>query len=298
MSRIRIIIVNWNTGKLLTRCVQSLQTLPERNLIDSIVVIDNASHDNSLVWLRQKIAADTNPPVHITASPTNLGFARANNQAVAQGSTGHGPGDPHIFLLNPDTEVKPGALATLVQTLEHNQAVGVVGPKLLHADGSLQPSVRQFPSAGVLAMFFLKLGRLLPHTGWGRKYLAQSFDYNKRSAVDQVMGAAFLIRNAVWQHVGTLDESFWVWFEEVDYCRRVKNAGWQVMFDPAATVTHHGAASFNQLIGTRRTLPFLRSALRYSAKHLGYASTVSLLALFPAALCLAIPAAVFHRRSA
>lgn len=289
MPKIAVIIVNWNTGALLADCVQSLLQLPERELIDSIQVVDNASTDTSIKQLQERLGQQGSSIVHITQSNINLGFARANNQAAAKASP-----DVHILLLNPDTMVRPGALRALVQTLEDDKTVGVVGPRLRNTDGSLQRSVRRFPSFIVLASFFMKLGRALRLFSFGRHYLALDTDYSRPQKVDQVMGAAFLIRNKVWQRVGPLDEKFWVWLEEIDYCRRVKDAGYHVAYTPAGEIVHHGGVSFSQLVGPARTWPFVRSALRYSHKHLGPPSTAALAALVPLALLLAIPASFFH----
>lgn len=289
MPKIAVIIVNWNTGALLADCVASLLRLPEQELLDSIRVVDNASTDTSLKQLRQRLDPGSNPLVHIAESKVNLGFARANNQAAAQVNPG-----AHLLLLNPDTLVRPGSLRALSQALADNETIGVVGPRLRNSDGSLQPSIRRFPTFLVLASFFLKLGRALRFFSFGRKYLALDIDYAKGHIVDQVMGAAFLIRNTVWQAVGPLDENFWVWFEEVDYCRRVTDAGYQVAYTPTGEIVHYGGVSFKQLLGSRRTWPLVRSALRYSHKHLGPLSTVALFALVPLTFVLAVPTLIFH----
>lgn len=290
MPKIAVIIVNWNTGALLADCVQSLLSLPEKDVIHSIHVVDNASTDNSIKLLRDRLGVPSAPPVHITQSKINLGFAKANNQAI----TAMRGQDVHLLLLNPDTRVLPGALTAMAAVLSENLASGVVGPRLRNPDGSLQRSIRRFPSLAILIFFFLKLGRILPSFAWGRKYLAQDIDYDRSQLVDQVMGAAFLIRNTVWQQIGPLDEKFWVWFEEVDYCQRVKNAGWAVVYAPSGEVIHYGGVSFNQLVGIRRTWLFTRSALRYSRKHLGWLPTALLMALLPLMFILAILTSTFR----
>lgn len=290
MNKVAVIIVNWNTGKLLTQCVQSLLALPEQELIESIVVIDNASSDTSLTQLRSHLTNQSDSRVHIITSSTNLGFARANNVAIAQHVTTTGNTAPHILLLNPDTLVTAGAITALLTTLENNPHYGIVGPKLHNPDGTLQPSIRRFPTLPIMVTFFLKLGRLLPKTSFGRRYLASDYNYNQAGIVDQVMGAAFLIRNTTWQQVGPLDEAFWIWFEEVDYCRRAKNAGWDVAFMPTASVMHVGGSSFGQLHSLQRSLPFLKTAWRYSAKHLSLVTTILLTILFPVAIIVTLPA--------
>lgn len=290
MPKIAVIIVNWNTGALLADCVQSLLTLPESDVIHSIHVVDNASTDNSIELLRDRLGAPSAPPVHITQSKINLGFAKANNQAI----TAIGEQDVHLLLLNPDTRVLPGALTAMASVLAENSDSGVVGPRLRNPNGSLQRSIRRFPTLAILILFFLKLGRSLPLLTWGRNYLALDVDYERPQAVEQVMGAAFLIRNTAWQRVGPLDEKFWVWFEEVDYCRRVTDAGLAVVYTPSSEIIHYGGVSFNQLVGIRRTWLFTRSALRYARKHLGWLPTALLMALLPLTFILAILTSSFR----
>ena len=290
MSKIAVVIVNWNTGELLAQCVRSLLDIPEseKALLDSIVVIDNASTDHSFAQLRQQLPAVPVPPVHCIASDQNLGFARANNQAIRQHIANQAADMAHILLLNPDTKVLPGAMANLARALDQNERAGIIGPRLVNADDSLQPSVRRFPTAAVMVSFFLKMGRLLPRTRFGRRYLAADFDYRRPQLVDQVMGAAFLIRNRAWQQLGELDEKFWIWFEEVDYCRRAHDANWTVVYTPTASIVHFGGVSFGKLTTVRRSMAFLQNAWRYTHKHLGFSSTLLVSCLFPLAVLLTI----------
>lgn len=120
------------------------------------------------------------------------------------------------------------------------------------------------------------------------------FQYDQEAQVNQVMGAAFLIRNTVLQQLGGLDESFWIWFEEVDYCKQANNAGWNITYTPSASIAHHGGVSFNQLVGIRRTKPFLDSAIVYARKHLGTAAAITLFILYPVAMLIALAASLVH----
>lgn len=285
---VTIIIVNWNTGGLLHRCLLSLAALPERVLIDRVLVVDNASTDDSM---KQAKAARLPLPTEFIGLPHNVGFARANNIAwrkVRQNS--------HILLLNPDTEVRAGAVQVMVDAFKADR-VGIVGPRLVNPDGSGQLSVRQFPTLAVFVILFLKLHRIFAGLPAWQRYMQAAFDYTKPAAVDQVMGAAFLVRNTAWESIGLLDERFWIWFEEVDYCKRAKAAGWMVHYTPMATVVHHGAASFSQLFGPRKSWLFLRGALQYAHKHLGLAAWVLLWVLVPFSLALSLPAGIVHAMS-
>lgn len=271
MENVDIIIVNWNTGALLQKCLSSLKALPEneKKLIGKIIVVDNGSKEV--------------PPEATVRLPKNIGFAAANNVAWRKF-----PADDHVLLLNPDTEVRPGVIAAMVRVLEERNDVGIVGPKLINPDRSLQGSVRPFPGFLDFICYMLKLGRVV------QARQEKAYDYSKAGYVDQVMGAAFLIRNKTWQEVGMLDEGFFTLFEEVDYCKRALEKGWKTYFTPAGEVMHVQAASFNQLIGFRRTWPWLKSSLRYVRKHLGLGAWLLLAALTPVTLLLTIPASLKH----
>jgi len=294
MTKLIIIIVNWNTGELLARCLRSLQSLPERGLIDEVIVVDNASTDRSLVKAQVAAGESINKPkVRFIKQHTNAGFARANN--IAMKSVLHRvDSETHVLLLNPDTEVKAGALAGMTQVLEQDSMVGVVGPRLLNSDGSGQLSVRSFPTFGVFIFMFLKLNRALPRAKLWRRYIRDDFDYDRCAEVDQVKGAAFMIQGKLLESVGLLDEKFWVWFEEVDYCQRVKRRGGKIVYTPEAQVIHQGAASFNQLVGWRRSLPWLASCLHYASKYLAWYEQAILLLLTPISILLIVPATFFH----
>ncbi|MBI1833833.1 MAG: glycosyltransferase family 2 protein [Candidatus Andersenbacteria bacterium] len=287
MLEVDIIIVNWNTGRLLARCLEVLQSLPEQNLLHKVYVVDNNSTDTSITVARDAIQQWNK--VEFIQLTHNIGFAAANNLALQKIKD-----ETHILLLNPDTEMQSGSLAALVSALEHHPKVGIVGPKLLNPDKSLQPSVRSFPTLSVLIALFLKLHGIASAGGFLKKYFQHGFDYSKEQEVDQVMGASFLIRRQTFQEVGALDDAFFVWFEEVDVCKRVKDKGWGVLYTPTASVVHHGGASFHQLVGLRKSWPMIRSALHYARKHLGMTQAFLLALLTPIAIALTLPATAAH----
>lgn len=290
MQKISVIIVNWNTGKLLAQCVASLCSVPEASLLAQVVVVDNASHDKSIVHARERYERlHSSVPVRFIFQKTNVGFAKASNIGIAAAA-----GGTDVLLLNPDTEVLPGALDAMLTALHADARTAVVGPQLLNPNRTVQPSVRSLPTLLALVWLFLKLHRLFPQVPWWRRYMQSGFTYGSAQAVEQVMGAAFLIRSDTLAKLGTLDDRFYLWFEEVDYCQRVHAAGLQTFYTPAAQIIHHGAISFNQLVGVRRAVPFLMSALRYARKHLGVVSWGILFLLFPFAVLLSIPASVLH----
>lgn len=281
-QKIAIIIVNWNTGRCLADCLHSLANLPEKDLIEEVTVIDNASSDRSIVMAKQVVADTGNRPVvRFIMNERNAGFAAANNiglQRLEQRGS-----QAHILLLNPDTVALPGLLNGMIDVLNKSKRIGIVGPKILNADQTLQPSVRNFPGAKEMALYMLKLGSQVKEA---------TIDYNQEQAVAQVMGAIFLIRRECFQQVGQLDEGYFVWFEEVDYCHRAQDLGWQVWYTPGAAAIHLGGVSFRQVVGIRKNWPWLKSMLRYARKHLNTPTVVGLYIMSVINVLLWVPAFV------
>jgi N-acetylglucosaminyl-diphospho-decaprenol L-rhamnosyltransferase len=238
-----IIIVNWNGGELLRRSVESVVACPP-SLEYEVMVIDNASTDDSIAHLRASVVAlglAARDRLRIIENVENRGFGQANNQAFALSES------PFLLLLNPDTEAMPGALDSLITTLGSAARVGAVGPKLLNADGSLQISVwRNPPAAWEILLSQLKLYLLLPKRVRGELLLGGHWDHNRSRPVSMLSGAAILVRRAVIDEVGGFDERFHMYGEDNELCLRIVRAGWQLIFQPAAVILHHGASSSQQ----------------------------------------------------
>lgn len=233
------IIVNWNGGDLLRRCVESIVGSPPV-LSYEVIVVDNASGDESLSLLRASSAASAlgEAGLRIIENPDNRGFGRANNQAFALTRA------PLLFLLNPDTEVTPGAIDKLIATLKSGERIGVCGPRLLNEDGSLQISVwRNPPTAWEQLITGLRLYLLLPKRLRGELLLADYWDHNRLRRVKMLSGAALLIKREVIDEVGGFDERFHMYGEDNEWCLRIARAGWILMFEPEAIIMHHGAKS-------------------------------------------------------
>lgn len=264
-----IIIVNWNVKELLHACLQSLpaagQSKPK--LAIEIIVVDSASTDGSPQMVR-----DYFPQVRLIASEENLGYAKGNNvgAAAARGR--------YLFLLNPDTVVQPGALGRMVEYMDAHPGVGALGPQLLWPDGSIQSSRRRFPAPGSLFWESTLLGQWFPENRYIRRYHLADRPATHPQKVDWVVGAAILIRQETWQQVGPIDQDFFMYFEEADWCRRSAGAGWETHYLPAAQVIHYEGKSSEQAIAAR-TLRFQRSKLRYTRKYFG-PGWASLLRLF------------------
>lgn len=270
-----VIIVNWNTGGLLRRCLDALGRAFAPQHSFEVVVVDNASSDESVTLARASAQ-----PFRLVSLERNVGFSRANNVAIRDARGGV------VILLNPDTEPRAGSLSALVDAVRAHPDAAAVGPRLISADGTLQRSCRRFPTFAVLALLFLKAHHLFPGLAALRRYEMRDASLGRERAVDQIMGACMAIPRRALDCVGLLDEGYWVWFEEVDWCRRAARAGLRAWFAPRSEVLHHGAASFRQVPPIRKEWRFLRSGLRYSAKHLGPVPTAALILLVPFALLL------------
>jgi len=249
-----VIIVSMNCRGELAECLASLERARGSLAIETFVV-DNASRDGAA-----RMVADQFPQVHLVANERNRGFAAANNQAVALASA------RNVLFLNPDTVVRPGALETLVRTLDGDTTIGVCAPQLLGADGTIQESSRREPTYAALLHQYTPLRLLRIFKGAYRRYKMSDFDFRRAADVEVVMGAAFCVPARVLAQVGVLDERFFVYFEEMDFCRRVREAGLRVRFEPSAQITHIGGVS---AATAASNLFFCRSLFRYIRKHHG-----------------------------
>lgn len=258
--KLSIIIVSWNVKTDLVNCLRSLQEHPCAEHHE-VIVIDNNSSDDTV----ETVKADF-PDVVIIDSSKNLGFAAGNNKGIqiAKGQ--------YILLLNPDTIVHSAALDTLITFMDDNPDVGACGPKLLNEDGTIQRSVRRFPTFRASLYRHTILKPLCIFKKQYRKWLMKDFSYDCQAEVCQLMGAALLTRKSVIEQVGAMDEDFFMYYEEVDLCYRIKNAGWRVVFNPEAVITHLGGRSAEQIPAGKRTM-MLISMLTYFKKHKGAFAT-------------------------
>jgi N-acetylglucosaminyl-diphospho-decaprenol L-rhamnosyltransferase len=238
--QVGVVIVSYNTVALLRACLASLRgcRLPLR-----VVVVDNGSPDGSAAMVRTEF-----PEVELREPGTNLGFAGGNNDGLAQLATGTGGLPPYVLLLNPDTVVHAGAIETLVNFLEQHPRVGLVGPRLLNPDGTLQAAAFRFPTLSMVALDLFPPGELLPGrlygSWWHGRYPQEGG--TTPFAIDHPLGACMLVRRAVLEQVGALDARYFMYSEEVEWCWRIRRAGWAIWQVPTAQVTHVGGASTGQ----------------------------------------------------
>lgn len=231
---VSIVIVSWNTRELLAACLDSVAAEVGRGgLAVETFVVDNASADGS-----PKVVSDRFPWVKLLVNEQNVGFAQGNNRAIEQ-ATGR-----YILLLNPDTELKPGSLNQLYDFLESRPEVGMVGPRLLNGDGSLQPSCFKAPT--LLREFWLlfHLDALFPAVSG---YSVEKWAVEVSRPVEVLKGACVLLRRSLFAQIGLLNTTYFMYSEEVDLCYRVRQAGWQIYWLPQAQVVHYGGQSTGQV---------------------------------------------------
>lgn len=252
---VSVVIVAWNGRELLGQCLRSLGRF--LTSASEVIVVDNKSTDGT----PDMVVRDF-PHVQLIRSPKNLGFAGGTNLGAAQAR------GRVLFLLNPDTELTDASLPPLFSLAQNDATIGAVGPELLNADQTHQPSVRAFPRWPDQAAVLLKLRAVLRRTGFMRRYLADPITPARRPVdVDQIMGAAMIIPKKVWDAVGEFDGGYPNWFEEVDWCRRAKNAGYRIIYNPQGRLIHHGGTSFRQVMSVKKHVWYLRGMWRYAGKY-------------------------------
>lgn len=252
-----VIIVSWNVRSELQKCLAALEEQRQSSPCFEVVVVDNASSDGS-----PEMVARAYPSCKLIGLKKNIGFAAACNLGARETSA------DYVVFLNPDAVVVPGFFSDLERVFFHRRDVGIIGGRLVNEDGSTQSSVRELPGIWV---GFLEALKLLGRFPWlAPRYLKNKFNYSLSQPVAQVMGACFAVRTSLWRQLKGFDENFFLWFEEVDFCKRASVAGYTVWYEAGLIVLHSGARSFNQLTYTERHRYFMRSLTYYLYKHSGW----------------------------
>jgi len=274
MADLSIIIVNYNNFDVLKRCLPSL--MPALEKIDTeILLSDNGSTDGSLDWVRQAF-----PDIRILANERNLGFAEANNRALAHV---HGR---YILLLNPDTILNRDSIRPMFTFLEHHPQTGAVGCTLTNPDGTRQISARSFPTLLTYFLHFSGLAWRYPHSRFFGRFNMTYWDGTTARPVDWVCGASLMFRSEIIKRIGGLDPYFFLTYDEVDFCRRIKDAGYEIWYTPDAHIVHlEGQSEPQSNLRPEARLKYLtverNSRVRYFVKQHGilYATLVELLHL-------------------
>jgi N-acetylglucosaminyl-diphospho-decaprenol L-rhamnosyltransferase len=248
-----VVVVNYNTGTYLTRCLRSaFESAGDARL--EVIVVDNASHDGSA-----DAAIAENPNVVLIRNDTNRGFGAAANQGIRQSSA------PFVLLLNPDAEIASGTLGGFVKLARDRPRAGAVGALVRDPDGSIYPSARRVPTIGE-ALGHAFLGPFVPNR-FSRAYTMADWDRRSERSVEWVSGSCVLLRREALDAVGLFDEGYFMYVEDVDLCTRLRRAGWDVLFSPEMEVLHIGGVSTGGYRSRRMTLEHSRSIYRYFVKH-------------------------------
>jgi N-acetylglucosaminyl-diphospho-decaprenol L-rhamnosyltransferase len=250
MNRTGVVVVTYNSGEVIERCLDSCVHLPE------VVVVDNASRDNTAELVRRR------PAVKLIANASNRGFAGAANQGVAALDT------ELILLLNPDVELQT-PLDALAEALSQ-EGVGLASGKLVDSLGNAQTgfTIRRFPTPLALVFEVLGINRLLPWNRSNRRYRCLDLDLTKSAEVDQPPGAFLMFRREVWQRLGGFDTQFHpLWFEDVDFSKRASSLGLKSRYIPEVIAQHRGGHSIAGMNWGCREVCWYASLLKYASKH-------------------------------
>ncbi len=226
-----ICILSWNTRQLLSDCLQSIYADAD-SAIWQVIVVDNDSQDDSADMVERDF-----PQVELIRSEQNLGFAGGNNLAMTRAVA------PALLLLNSDTRVHAGALSRMLETLDADERIGAVGPRLEKGDGTLELSCGRAPGLGAEIVHKLLLHRVFPYFRFGR------WHHWEQRNVGWVTGACLMVRRKVFEQVGGLDDRIFMCFEDLEWCMRLRSAGWQILYEPASTVIHLEGRSISQRFG-------------------------------------------------
>ena len=256
---VSIIVVNWNTREVLKTCLRSVfANIDEASA--EVIVVDNGSNDGSA-----EMVADAFPQVRLICNQDNRGFAAANNQGI------HIARGKYVLLLNSDTEVLGDVISKSVDYLDQHSEVGVMGCRVLNGDGSPQLTCSRFPTLINLALLASGLSRFARPKFFGR-YQIRTWERDSERDVDTVTGCYMLVRQTALEQVGTLDETFFFYGEETDWCKRFMNAGWKLRFAPVGEIIHYGSLS-SRRCNHHRDLMLTRGLLRFHYKHGGRVPT-------------------------
>ncbi len=251
MIDLSIVIVNWNTKDFLLQCLESICQTVRRGSWE-ILMIDNGSSDGS-----GEAAKKSFPSIQLIENGINLGFAKAVNQGLQQSS------GRNILLLNPDVRLKGGAIERVLYFMETHSEVGVSGGQLLNEDGSKQNSIANFPSLATELLNKSLLKRMLP-----KRFPGKGRNYSEPIEVDSVIGACMMVRREAMEQVGLLDEDYFLFLEETDWCYRMKRAGWKVYHLPEVEIYHFQGKSA-EVEKKRAKVEYYRSRYHFFKKHRG-----------------------------
>jgi len=244
MIDLAVIIVSWNARDYLANCLRSVYTDLERSQLNGRVwVVDNNSTDGT-----QELLRDLFPSTQLIINGHNPGFGAANNQGMGAAVSAESEAPRYFLLLNPDTLIRPGAINYMIECLEDMPETGMVGPRLVYSDGRFQQSAFHFPGLAQLTFDLYPLPARLYEGRLNGRYPRRCYKANKNPfEVDHTLGAAMMVRRDVAEATGGFDESFHMYCEEIDWCWRIRRAGWDIYTVPQAEVVHYSGVSTRQV---------------------------------------------------
>lgn len=255
MKDLTIGIVSYNNKELVRKCISSIyDSQPEISY--EIILVDNNSADGTVQDIKKEFSE-----VKIIENATNLGFAAANNRAISESKS------RYFLMLNPDTVVLKDSLDNLVRFMDSHPEAGAAGPKLLNEDGTTQHSCKKFLDLKTAFFIDTLAGLLFPN--FEKRYRMNDFNYGKTAEVDQPMGACLLVRRETINKVGLLDERFFFFFEEVDWCYRIKKSGWKIFFVHNSEVFHYKGQGYKDENVSERIFLWHKGKYKFIEKHYG-----------------------------
>lgn len=276
---ISIVVVTWNVRDALRECLESIDR--EADVPFELIVIDNGSADGSPEFLKTLEVRNPNcTRFEVILNPDDLGYSTAANQGIRKSSA------PNVLLLNPDTVTAPRTLSNLLRVAERYPTLGVLGVRILNSDGSPQSSVSEIPTLRSQLELRLGLHKSVAYHKFLRRPIPAKFDYSREAVVPQIKGAVAFITQRALARVGLWDDGFFLWFEDTDYCKRVRDAGLEVRYTPEATVYHRSQAGLSKMPFWERQGIWNHSIRRYFRKHHGILQGMMISILDP--LCMFI----------
>lgn len=263
---VSIVIINWNTRNLVLKCIKSVIDAGS-GYTREIIVVDNASTDGSAEAISKAY-----PDVMVVRNAVNLGFARANNIGIER-SKGR-----YICLVNSDVEVFAETIPGMITYMEKNPGVGIVGPRILFPDRTLQNSCRKYPSLWTKLCETFALNKLIPMSEIFSGEHMSYFAHDRQKKVESIAGCFMFVRKEAITKAGAFDEQFFIYSEETDLCKRFNQEGWNIVYLPEISIIHHHGASSSK-DPLRFTLEQQRSVIRYWKKHHSYSSNACLISL-------------------
>jgi GT2 family glycosyltransferase/lipopolysaccharide/colanic/teichoic acid biosynthesis glycosyltransferase len=253
-DQVSIVIVSYNTKDFLRACLASISD-HYPGLLPRVTVVDNASEDGTAEAIRAEF-----PEARLILNSSNLGYAKAVNQGIQASDT------PYALVLNPDIEVSAGSIESMVKFMEDNPDAGITGARLVYPDGTLQPSCRTFYTLPVVLLRRTFLGKVFPNARAVREHLMSDWDHRTNRAVDWVIGASMMVRKEAFEKVGGMDERFFLYLEDVDWCSRMQKHGYRVYYVAHAEMKHHHRRESAKLLPDRKFMAHLFSTFRYYDK--------------------------------